>query len=43
MAQQANDLLLSLLCLGFQLWHRFGPWPGNLCMPWEQPPKNNEY
>lgn len=29
MAQQAEDLVLSLLWLGLQLWHKFDSWPRN--------------
>ena len=32
MAQQVEDLVLSLQCLRLLLWHGFGPWPGNFCM-----------
>ena len=39
MAQQVKNLVLSLQWLWLQLWHGFGPWPGNFCMPWVQPKK----
>ena len=32
--QQVKDLVLSLLWLRSQLWHRFDPWPWNFHMPW---------
>ena len=39
MAQQVKNLVLSLQWLWLQLWHGFGPWPANFCMPWVQPKK----
>ena len=32
MAPWVKDLTLSLLCLGWSLWHRFNPWPRNFHM-----------
>ena len=40
MAQQVKDLVLSLQWLGFLLWHRFDPWPGNFHVPQVQPKKS---
>ena len=37
MAQCFKDPLLSHKQLGWLLWHEFSPWPGNYCMPLEQP------
>ena len=31
---QVKDPALSLLWLGWLLWYRFNPWPGNFHMPW---------
>ena len=31
-AQGIKDLVLSLLWLGYLLWRRFDPWPGNFFM-----------
>ena len=36
-AQWVKDLALSPLWLRSLLQHRFGPWPGNFCMPQVQP------
>ena len=33
MAQQVENLALSLLWLRLLLWRRFNPWPRNFCMP----------
>lgn len=37
MARQVKDVVLSLQWLGSLLWHKFSPWPGNLCMLWVRP------
>ena len=42
MAEQVNDLALSLQWLGLLLWWRFDPWPGNFHMPWVWPKKKTE-
>ena len=39
MAQQVQDLSLSLQRLGLLLYHRFDPWLGNFPMLWIPPPK----
>ena len=38
----AKDLALSLQWLGWLLWHRSDPWPGNFCMLWSWPKKKRE-
>ena len=37
--EQGKDLALSLQQLGWLLWHRFNPWPGNFHMPQAGPKK----
>ena len=37
--QQVKDLELSLPWLWLHLWCMFDPWPGNFCMLWMQPKK----
>ena len=39
MAQQAKDLVLSLLWLWLPLWCRFDSWTENFHMPWVWPKK----
>ena len=34
MTHQVKDPVLSLQQLGWLLWHKFNPWPGNFCMLW---------
>ena len=41
MDQQVKDPVLSLLWPWLQLWQGFSLWPGNFCMPWEQPKEKN--
>ena len=36
-AQQVKDPAVPLLWLGWLLWHKFYPWPGNFHMPLAEP------
>ena len=42
MAWQVKNSMLSLLWLWIQLGHMFDPWPGNFCLPQEQPKKKKK-
>ena len=41
-AQQVNDLVMSLLQLRLLLWLRFNPRPGNFHMLWVQPKRKKK-
>ena len=42
-AQQVEDLALSLQGLGSLLWQGFSPWPGNFCLLWAWPKIKNKF
>ena len=41
MAQEVKYPVLSLQWLGLLGWYGFNPWPGNFCMPWVWPKKED--